>query len=120
MATKKPALSVEQPTRTAFPRTLKMHTHPNSASNVVDNRLVIEVDIPGAAASDLDVQVIVGHVKVVGKRVGVPFEYRVAFDDRTWDAKTCKAELVLGALCLVFEANVVTGPIKVNVVEQPA
>ena len=122
MAGKKQASAIvlDEPKRTAFPRTLKMHTHPNTATNVIDNRLVIEIDVPGAAAADVDVQIVVGHVKVTGKRVGVPFELRVAFDDRSWDARSCKAELLNGALCLVFDPNVETGPIKVNVIEQPA
>lgn len=118
MATKK-AVTAE-PVKPVFPRTLKMHTHPNVAINIIDNRLVIEIDVPGTTSADVDVQIIVGHVKVVGKRVGVPFEYRVSFDDRAWDAKSCRAELTNGALCLVFDPNVETGPIKVNVTEQPA
>lgn len=116
MAAKKPA----EPLKHVFPRSLKMHASPNSSSNVVDNKLVIEVDVPGVSLDGLDVQVIVGHVKIVGKRVGVPFEYRVAFDDRKWNAKTCKAELISGALCLVFDANDETGPIKISVSEPEA
>lgn len=70
-------------------------------TEIVDDRLVLSVDVPGVKSTDLSVQVTGREVKVSGKLRGADFkhEYRLS---KVYDPETIDASLEDGVLALRF------------------
>jgi len=80
-----------------------MKTPLNFFSRVVDSTYVVEVDVPGMTATDVNITIYIDFVSIAGKRMGVPWNTAIPIDNKIYDPETCSAFFKDCILQLSFE-----------------
>lgn len=92
-----------------------MNTPLNFHSKVVDSTFIVEIDVPGMIAADINVSIYDDFVSVAGKRMGIPWNTAIPVDNKIYDPESCSAFFKDCILQLSFEMWDDAAPTKVIV-----
>jgi hypothetical protein len=80
----------------------KMKIPLNFQQTVIDDKLVIEIDVPGMSSTGVKVSIYEDFVSIAGSRCGVQWNDPIPVDPKIYDLESCSAFFKDCVLQLVF------------------